>query len=344
MFRLGFHTRISFPTGAAAAGLRDGIELFRAAERLGYDMGWVYQRHFDNYMAAPLVYLPVVAQHTERIGLGTAIIGMRYESPILMSEQAATADLLTGGRLHLGLGTGMGGFDAVFGQGPVDRHDQARATTTRFLQGIRGEVVGVTQDAGSLPDGVELTVSPHSPTLPGRVSYGAGSISSAEWVAAQGLGLMTSTILTGSFENYGAQQARLIEAYRAAHVGPDAPRTSVSRSLLPATTPEQARRYAAYDRERQTLGPGASRPAGALPQVSEGPIPGMTVSRSLHGDPQAIVAALADDPAIALADDLIAFLPPAFGLEENLQLIEDIVETVAIPLGWEPAVAAPAVS
>ena len=336
-FNLGFHTRISFPHGEAVAGLQDGIELFRAAEQLGYDKGWVYQRHFDNYMAAPLVYLPVVAQHTERIELGTAIIGMRYESPILMAEQAGTADLLTGGRLHLGLGTGMGGFDAVFEQAPSDRHVQARTTLKRFVQGIRGEVVGTTEDAGLLPDGVELTVSPHSPTLVDRVWYGAGSIESAEFVASQGLALMTSTILAGSFDDYGAAQARLLEAYRAAHVGPHPPRTAISRSLLPATTPEQARLYAAYDQERRTQGPGASRPDGALPAVASRPIPGMTMSDSLHGDPAAIVAALAADPAVALADDLIAFLPPAFGLEQNLRLIEDIIETVAIPLGWEPA-------
>jgi alkanesulfonate monooxygenase SsuD/methylene tetrahydromethanopterin reductase-like flavin-dependent oxidoreductase (luciferase family) len=335
-FNLGFHTRIAFPSDRAAAGLWEGLELFRAAERLGYDKGWVYQRHFDNYMAAPLIYLPVVAQHTERIGLGTAIIGMRYESPILMAEQAGTADLLADGRLHLGLGTGMGGFDAVFEQAPNDRQVQARTTLKRFVQGIRGDTVGTTQDAGLVPDGVELTVSPHSATLQDRVWYGAGSVESAEWVTGQGLALMSSTILSGTFDDYGAQQARMIEAYRAAHVGPNPPRTAISRSLLPATTPEQARLYAAYDHERRTLGPGAARPDGALPQVTTPPLSGMTVSHSLHGDPASIVAQLAADPALALADDLIAFLPPSFGLQENLRLIEDIIETVAIPLGWSP--------
>lgn len=105
--KLGFHTRVSFPKGRAAESLRDGIRLFQFGEQLGYNRGWVYQRHFDNYLASPLVFLPVVAQHTSRIGLGTAIIGMRYEDPILMAEAASTADLLTDGRLKLGLSTGM---------------------------------------------------------------------------------------------------------------------------------------------------------------------------------------------------------------------------------------------
>jgi hypothetical protein len=77
-FKLGFHTRVPYPLGGAAQALQDGIALFQEAEQLGYDRGWVYQRHFDNYMAAPLVFLPVVAQHTERISVGTAIIGVRY--------------------------------------------------------------------------------------------------------------------------------------------------------------------------------------------------------------------------------------------------------------------------
>src|ERR1700712_3398326 len=89
---LGFHTRIPFPTGREAEGLREGIELFRIAEQLGFDTGWGYQRHFDNYLASPLVFHAAVAQHTERIGLGTAIIGIRYEDPVLLAEAAGTAD------------------------------------------------------------------------------------------------------------------------------------------------------------------------------------------------------------------------------------------------------------
>jgi alkanesulfonate monooxygenase SsuD/methylene tetrahydromethanopterin reductase-like flavin-dependent oxidoreductase (luciferase family) len=269
-FKLGFHTRISFPTGHAADGLHDGIELFRAGEQLGYDAGWVYQRHFDNYMASPLVYLPVVAQHTNRINLGTAIIGMRYEAPVVMAEAAGTADLLTGGRLNLGLGTGMGGYDTVFGQEPNDGRDQSQARLELFMRGIRGESVGVVNEpAGLLTPGLELTVRPTSPTLPERIWYGAGSVASAERIGGQGLRLMTSTILTDRFDDYNAEQARLIKAYRDSYTGTTAPRVAVSRSILPTTSPELARLYAAYDHERRTQGPAASRPQGALAPTAE---------------------------------------------------------------------------
>jgi len=337
-FKLGFHTRISFPTGRAADGLRDGIELFRAGEQLGYDAGWAYQRHFDNYLAAPLVFLPVVAQHTTRITLGTAIVGMRYEAPILMAEAAGTADLLTDGRLQLGLGTGMGGFDVVFGQPPNDGRDQSQAKLELFMRGIRGVPVGVVNEpAGPLTPGLELTVRPTSPTLPERVWFGAGSVASAERIAGQGLRLMTSTILTGRFDDYGVEQARLIDAYHDAHTGTAPPRVAVSRSILPTTSPELARLYAAYDHERRTQGPGASRPQGALDARTELSALPFTVSQTIHGGPEAVAEALLSDPAVAMADELIAFLPPAFDLAHNRRLIEEIAEMANGRLGWRPA-------
>ena len=65
----------------------------------------------------------------------TAIIGIRYEQPVLLAEAAATADLLSGGRPQLGLGTGQGGYDAVFGQAPNDGREVAQAHLETFLAG-----------------------------------------------------------------------------------------------------------------------------------------------------------------------------------------------------------------
>ena len=61
------------------------------------------------------------------------------------------------------------------------------------------------------------------------------------------------------------------------------------------------------------------------------------MSPALHGEPERVVEALLNDAAVRAADDLICFLPPAFGLEENRRLIADIAETVAPHLGWTPA-------
>jgi alkanesulfonate monooxygenase SsuD/methylene tetrahydromethanopterin reductase-like flavin-dependent oxidoreductase (luciferase family) len=319
--RIGFHTRVPFETGRAPAGLRDGIALFRAAEDLGFDRGWVYQRHFDNYLAAPLVFLPVVAQHTTRIGLGTAIIGIRYEDPILLAEAASTADHLSGGRLELGLGTGLGGFDRAFGQEPNDGRTQSLARLDAFLRVLRGETVGVATD------GDHLTVRGASPDLLERTWYGAGSVSSAARVAQHGINLMLSTILTGDIADYEAEQRAAIEVFRGRHPDTQRARVSVSRSILPAVSPERARRYAAYDADRRRNGPAASRPRGAVAPTAA-PMGAYTMSPVIHGDPAAVVDTLLADPAVADADELIAFLPPEFGLAESTRVLDDIAEHV----------------
>jgi alkanesulfonate monooxygenase SsuD/methylene tetrahydromethanopterin reductase-like flavin-dependent oxidoreductase (luciferase family) len=324
--QLGFNARISFPDGGATHALREGIELFRVAEQLGYATGWVYQRHFDNYLASPLTFLTAVGEHTDRIGLGTAIIGVRYEDPVLLAEAAGTADLLSGGRIQLGLATGQGGYDAVFGQEPSDGHDQARRRLAGFVRGVRGEPVGeATDPAGLIAVGTPLRVRPHSPGLADRIWYGAGSVASARFTGEQGLRLLLSTILSGEVADFGAELAAAIGAYRAAHVGPGPSRAAVARSVLPATTAELTRAYAAYADERRQFGPAASRPQGALPPSAHVPRR-FTMSPVHHGMPAAVLAELHADPSVALAEELICFLPPAFGLKENLRLLEDIAE------------------
>jgi alkanesulfonate monooxygenase SsuD/methylene tetrahydromethanopterin reductase-like flavin-dependent oxidoreductase (luciferase family) len=115
--RLGFLTNVPFTSdaGGARRGLEEAIATFEYAESIGFDTGWVRQRHFDNYLASPITLLAAVSQRTERIRLGTGIVSIRYEDPIRFAEDASTADLLSDGRLELGLAGGMPGFEAVFG-------------------------------------------------------------------------------------------------------------------------------------------------------------------------------------------------------------------------------------
>src|ERR1700728_3453331 len=147
--RLGFNTRVSFNSGPGGAerGLRDGIELFKAAERLGYQSGWAYQRHFDNYLSSPLPFFAAVGQHTERITLGSAVIPMRYQDPILLAEAAGTTDLLIGGRLNLALSSGRAGFERVFGSEPVDARAEGQRRLARFLQALEGQTLHVVSES-----------------------------------------------------------------------------------------------------------------------------------------------------------------------------------------------------
>ncbi len=345
--RLGFNTRVSFSdaTGGPAQGLRDGIELFKAAEALGYQSGWVYQRHFDNYLSSPIPFFAAVAQHTQRIGLGSAVIPMRYQDPILLAEAAGTADLLSGGRLQLALSSGTEVWEDIFGATDADARTEGQRRLARFLAGVGGEAIHtITQvkGIGGPPAGTELRVTPHSPGLRQRILYGSGSVASAVTAARQGLRLVTGTILHDvTDESFPDYQAWLIAEYRAAWVeahGTPPPPVAVAASVLPGTTRELRDTYAAYDLQRRTLGPAASRPKGALEPTLSAALPtGVLMSPVYHGDPDQVTEAVLADPGLSAADELVLFLPPAFGLADNVRVLADLADTVAPALGWSPA-------
>lgn len=341
--RLGFNTRVSFSDDAGpAAGLRDGIALFQSAEALGLQSGWVYQRHFDHYLSSPLPFLSAVGQHTSSISLGTAVLPMRYQEPVLLAEAAGVTDLLVGGRLQLALSAGAtAAFDAVFGAVDVDARTEAQARLRRFLDAVSGDVLHVVDGEGQgAPVGTPLTVTPHSPGLRGRLRQGVASVGSAEHAADLGLAIICGTVLHGlaEGETFPDHQARLIAAYRARWAvvqGGEAPPVAVAASVLPGTTVELRERYAAYDHQRRTEGMAASRPAGALTPVVSADLPaGMRISPVHHGTPDAVTAAVLADPGLSAADELVLFLPPAFRLAENVQVLTDLAREVGPGLGW----------
>lgn len=340
--RLGFNTRVSFNDDAGPAqGLREGIGLFKAAEQLGYQSGWAYQRHFDHYLSSPLPFFAAAGQHTRHITLGSAVIPMRYQDPILLAEAAGTTDLLIDGRLELAISTGANAtFDAVFGTVDTDARTEARRRQARFLSAIAGDVLHRTEGGEANPDGTELRVTPHSPTLRSRIRQGAASIGSAVQAAELGIGLISGTVQhdQAEGETFGHYQARIIEAFRSTWRKTwetEPPPVAVAASILVGTTTELREKYAAYDLERRTKGIAASRPKGALEQAAQPA--GYQISPVFQGTPDQVLEAVFNDPGLAAADEVVLFLPPAFGLAENIRLLTDLAETVGPSLGWSPA-------
>lgn len=113
--------------GAAVSGgwaTAGGLGGFAAeAEELGYRSLWTFQRLIvaadqdlgPQYQSVldPMVALGYVAARTSRIRLGVAVINMPYVSPVYLAKQAATLDVLSGGRLDLGLGVGWSAAEFV---------------------------------------------------------------------------------------------------------------------------------------------------------------------------------------------------------------------------------------
>ena len=106
--RLGFFTRL-LEDAPAAQRYRFALEQIQAAEAHGFDSAWVAQHHFsatEGGLPSPLVFLAHAAAQTSRIRLGTAIITLPMENGVRVAEDAAVTDVLSGGRLEIGLGSG----------------------------------------------------------------------------------------------------------------------------------------------------------------------------------------------------------------------------------------------
>ncbi|HEV2336425.1 MAG TPA: LLM class flavin-dependent oxidoreductase [Stellaceae bacterium] len=89
-------------------GYRDFIEYNVEAEALGFRSSFVVEHHFTGYgqVSATLNLLTWLGARTSTLRLGTAVMVLPWHNPVLLAEEAATLDLLSGGRLDFGVGNG----------------------------------------------------------------------------------------------------------------------------------------------------------------------------------------------------------------------------------------------
>jgi alkanesulfonate monooxygenase SsuD/methylene tetrahydromethanopterin reductase-like flavin-dependent oxidoreductase (luciferase family) len=318
---------------SAADSLRQSIELAVAAEELGADGAFFRVHHFARQLASPFPLLAAIGARTSRIEIGTAVIDMRYENPFYMVEDAGAADLISGGRLQLGISRGspeqvIDGW-RYFGYRPAEGEtdaDMARRHAEVFLKLLEGEGFAQPNPRPMFPNPPGLLrLEPHSEGLRKRIWWGSGSNATARWAAGLGMHLMSSTLKNDeSGKPFHVQQAEQIAAYReawkeAGHEGE--PRVSVSRSIFPIVN-DTDRAYFGHERR-------STDQIGFIDENTRA-----VFGRTYAGEPDELVKELAADEAIAEADTLLLTVPNQLGVEYNAHLISSVLKYVAPELGW----------
>jgi alkanesulfonate monooxygenase SsuD/methylene tetrahydromethanopterin reductase-like flavin-dependent oxidoreductase (luciferase family) len=338
MKNIGFlsfgHWSPSQQSGTRSAGdaLLQSIDLAVAAEEVGADGAYFRVHHFARQLASPFPLLAAAGAKTSKIELGTAVIDMRYENPLYMAEDASAADLISGGRLQLGISRGspeqvIDGW-RYFGYEPPEGQteaDMARNHAEVFLEALKGQGFAKPNPRPMFPNppGM-LRIEPFSEGLRERIWWGAATNDTAVWAAKLGMNMQSSTLkMDEGGKPFHVQQAEQIAAYHAAwkeagHTR--TPRTSVSRSIFPLIN-DMDRAYFGRDESQDHFGyiePGKQAVFG----------------RSYAAEPERLVRELREDTAIAAADTLLLTVPNQLGVEYNAHVIESVLKYVAPELGW----------
>ncbi len=124
--------------------LQESLDQIELADQLGYDYAWEVEHHFleeYSHSSAPEVFLGAATQRTRNIRLGHGVIQLTTNHPIRVAEKVSTLDLLSGGRVELGLGEA---------QGPVELHPfgtRVRTKRDQWIEGVQAMVPLFTKHA-----------------------------------------------------------------------------------------------------------------------------------------------------------------------------------------------------
>ncbi|GAB3834203.1 LLM class flavin-dependent oxidoreductase [Dactylosporangium cerinum] len=307
----GFQTHVHglAPARELLPGL---IDLYVAAEELGFTSGWIAQHHLGNdagLLPSPLVLLAAAAEATSTIRLGTSVLVLPLEHPVRVAEDAGVLDVLSSGRLELGLGVGGPSVPefAAFGKAPERRHELYAEHRDLLLHLLGG---------GEVADG--LRVSPAVPQLLERIWQSPSTPERAAELAATGHGLLVGI-------GPGDVQRALADAYLAA----GGTRVAAFRGGFPALTPGGDRESQAAllwpDIRRYAEGPLSQRYLGAAPGPHE-VLAGLNVH---YGSAEQVVASALADPLLGVAEHFVfAVQAASTSIDTALRTLERLAAEV----------------
>lgn len=233
-------------------GYRDFIRYIEDADQMGFENAFVVEHHFtgQGQLSASLNLLSFLAARTSRIRLGTAVVVLPWHNPVLLAEQVTTLDVLSEGRVNLGVGRGY--RKAEFDQFCIPMAEEAqeryaeclalmlKAFTSRERFSWHSKYWNF-EDIVVEPAPVQL---PHPP-----IWMAAGRAEGIAFVGQSNYNLLLDHI--ANIEETSERVKIYKDAQAASGIAPDASRVGVARQLNFVYTPEERR--AAYRKRRESL-------------------------------------------------------------------------------------------
>lgn len=224
-FELSNPPRLRLSEAQAYAETLAHIEL---AEGLGYGCAWLVEHHFlrgYSHCSKPELVLSAAAARTRNIRLGHAIIPLPLHHPVHVAERVATLDVLSGGRLEIGIGRGFSPREyAVFGADMA----HSRALCDEGLEILRASFArepvtfqGRFYQLDALDILPHVVQRPHPPLWAAAVSPDTYS-----WAAQRHLGVLAGPFKPWFMVKHDAAR------YRAAWNAPEAPRVGMTLGVL----------------------------------------------------------------------------------------------------------------
>ena len=204
-------------------------ERVRLAESLGFSAVWLRDVPFNvpsfgdaGQIFDPFVYLGYLASQTDNIALGVSSIILSLRHPVDVAKAAHSVDLLSGGRLLLGIASGDRPEEFPAYAQAFDHRRQKFRDAYDYLRDLAKDSPCIEGPLGTTSGGMDLLPKPYGSQLPLLVT--GSSQQSPDWIASNGDGWMT-------YPRPAALQQRLINEYRSKSESAGAPLKPVMEPL-----------------------------------------------------------------------------------------------------------------